>query len=399
MMDEPKSGLDPAAPDTLQPSDASVASSPVLEDRPADRPDSQDALPEDALAKSGGTRDKLERRVFLVLLVVMTLLFLYVLKPFFGPILWACVLAVMFKPLQKKLFGAMGNRPNLSSFVTLLIAVVICVVPLLFIIRSFYHQATDLYGMFQSGQIDIRKYIDAFNEKWPAIRDFLARFGFDPAAVSGQVTKALSSVGGFVASHAMQVVQGTARFFIGLFLMLYLSFFLLKDGGRLTGLVIKALPMGDRRERMVFARFTEMVRAMVKGTLVIACVQGLLGGLIFWILGIRGPVLWGVVMAVTSMIPVLGTWIVWLPFAVYLLITPLWYKGLILALFGIFVIGLIDNFLRPRLVGRETKVPDWVVLFSTLGGLVAFGINGFIIGPIVAALFLTFWDIFARDFS
>ncbi|HNZ02853.1 MAG TPA: AI-2E family transporter, partial [Myxococcota bacterium] len=139
--------------------------------------------------------------------------------------------------------------------------------------------------------------------------------------------------------------------------------------------------------------------AMVRGTLVIAVVQGTLGGLIFWALGSGAPVLWGVVMSVTSMIPVLGTWIVWLPFAIYLVLTGAWVKGIIMALFGFFVIGLIDSFLRPRLVGRETRVPDWVVLLSTLGGLVVFGFSGFIIGPVVAALFLTFWEIFEKDFS
>jgi len=128
-------------------------------------------------------------------------------------------------------------------------------------------------------------------------------------------------------------------------------------------------------------------------------VQGLLGGLIFWILGIPGPVLWGVVMGLLSMIPVMGAWIVWLPAAVYLFFTPAWYKGLILVLFGCFVIGLVDNLLRPRLVGKETRVPDYLILLSTLGGLAVFGLTGFIIGPVIAALFLTFWDIFTRDFG
>jgi predicted PurR-regulated permease PerM len=155
--------------------------------------------------------------------------------------------------------------------------------------------------------------------------------------------------------------------------------------------------MGDARERMLFAKFGEVTRATIKGNLVIAVIQGTLGGLIFWVLGIPGALLWGVVMAVLSLIPAVGPAIVWVPVSLYLFATGDNVKGIVLVAFGAGVIGLVDNILRPILVGRDTKLPDYIVLLSTLGGLGLFGINGFVIGPLVAALFIAFWGIFIRE--
>lgn len=164
-------------------------------------------------------------------------------------------------------------------------------------------------------------------------------------------------------------------------------------------LLAKAVPLGEQREKLLFSKFSEVTRATIKGSLVVAVAQGALGGLIFWILGINGPILWGVVMAVLSLLPVVGSGLVWLPVAVALLVSGEWIKGSVLAAFGVGVIGLVDNLLRPFLVGRDTKLPDYMVLLSTLGGFVVFGFSGFIAGPLVAVLFLTFWDIFAREVS
>ncbi len=164
-------------------------------------------------------------------------------------------------------------------------------------------------------------------------------------------------------------------------------------------MLIRALPLGDERERLLFAKFAEVTRATVKGNLLIAIIQGALGGLIFWILGITGALLWGVVMAVVSLIPAVGAALVWVPTAIYLAAVGEVASALILTTFGVVVIGLADNLLRPLLVGRDTKLPDYIVLLSTLGGIVMFGVNGFVMGPLVAALFIAFWGIFIREFS
>lgn len=351
------------------------------------------------MAKDTTGRKGIERRLFLVLLVVVTGLFLYVLKPFFGAIFWAVALAVLFQPVQRLALKLSKKRPTVASLATLSVALIVCVIPLVFVVGSFYQEGSDLYDRIQNNNFDVNTYINAINEKVPVVKELLARLHIDPAKVSQQLAELGVTVGKYVAGNIAHVAGRTLAFFLSLGLMLYLAFFMLRDGPRLVELLIKALPLGDARERLLIAKFVEVTRATIKGTLVVAAVQGLLGGLIFWILGIPGPVLWGVVMTLLSLIPVVGSGIVWAPVAVYLLVTPDWWKGLILIAFGVLVIGLVDNILRPILVGRDTKMPDYLVLLSTLGGIVVFGVNGFIIGPVVAALFLAFWNIFATDFS
>ena len=171
----------------------------------------------------------------------------------------------------------------------------------------------------------------------------------------------------------------------------------MRDGEHLLEVIVRALPLGDDRERELFRKFAEVSRATVKGTLVIGFIQGVLGGMMFAILGIQGAVFWGVVMLVLSLLPVVGTGLVWGPAALILIANGAWQKGAFLIAFGVLVIGLVDNLLRPIIVGRETKMPDYLVLLSTLGGLTVFGVSGFVIGPVIAALFLTVWTMFQQE--
>jgi predicted PurR-regulated permease PerM len=181
--------------------------------------------------------------------------------------------------------------------------------------------------------------------------------------------------------------------------MLYLSFFLLRDGVSIVGWLRAAVPLNNERRQLLFQKFAEVSRATVKGNLVVALVQGALGGLIFWLLGLPAALLLSVVMAFLSLVPAVGASLVWLPMAIYLYATGEWEKASILVAYGALVIGLADNVLRPILVGRDTKLPDYIVLFSTLGGISMLGITGFVIGPLIAALFLSFWTIFSKEFN
>jgi predicted PurR-regulated permease PerM len=143
--------------------------------------------------------------------------------------------------------------------------------------------------------------------------------------------------------------------------------------------------------------FTTVIRATVKGNVVMAIVQGALGGLIFWFLGVHASVLWAVVMAFLSLLPAVGSALVWVPVAIYFLVTGATWQGIVLIAYGVLVIGMVDNVLRPILVGKDTKMPDYVVLISTLGGMAIFGLNGFVIGPVIAAMFMAVWEIFATS--
>ena len=154
-----------------------------------------------------------------------------------------------------------------------------------------------------------------------------------------------------------------------------------------------AVPLRAEQQRALSEKFTTVIRATVKGNIVVAVLQGALGGLIFWLLDIHAPVLWAVVMAFLSLLPAVGAGLVWGPVAIYFLVTGAIWQGIVLIGYGVLVIGLVDNVLRPILVGKDTKMPDYVVLISTLGGMVIFGLNGFVIGPVIAAMFMAAWDI------
>jgi predicted PurR-regulated permease PerM len=342
---------------------------------------------------------QLERGSFLLMLALVTVLFFYLLKPFFGVVFWACVIGLLFYPLQVCLLRRLGNRKNLTAMLVLLICFIIGIVPLLFIIFSFFQEGAALYQRLESGELDPGAYLDNISKAFPFVQQGLERFDIDLDNIKEQFAGAVVAASQFIAQYAVKIGQGTLQFFVGLGLVLYLSFFMIRDGEKIIEDLIRALPLGDQRERLLFDKFAEVTRATIKGNLVVAAVQGTLGGLIFWILSIPGALLWGVVMTIMSLIPVVGAGLIWVPVAIYFFIVGDWVKGLILVLFGAGVIGLVDNVLRPILVGRDTKLPDYIVLFSTLGGITFFGINGFVMGPLVAGLFVAVWGIFIRDFN
>lgn len=342
---------------------------------------------------------QLEQRTFLLLLLIVTGLFFYLLKPFFAPVFWACAISVLFYPVQLRLLSRWGNRPNLIALTTLLLCVVLVVIPVLLILTSFVQEGASLYQKIESGEIKPDTIVERIRNALPSLQIVLDRLGMDMDSLKQRASEGALAASSFVAKNAFSLGQSTFQFFLSLGLMLYMTFFLLRDGSRLVDLIARALPLGEERERLLFTKFAEVTRATVKGSLVVAIVQGALGGLIFWILDIPAPILWAVVMAALSLIPAVGAGLVWVPFSIYLFAVGNITSAITLVLYGFIVIGLADNLLRPILVGRDTKLPDWLVLLSTLGGLVMFGINGFVIGPLVAAVFIVFWQIFSRDFN
>ena len=343
--------------------------------------------------------EKLEQTTFLILLALITAVFLFLLRPFFAPLLWACIIAVLFHPVQLGLTRRWGERPNITALVTLLACVVLVVIPVLFLLASFLQQGLSIFEQIQSGEIQPARYIDNIRSAFPAVQALLERFDIDMSTVRENAASAALAASQFLARNVLAIGQGTFGFVLKLALMLYVAFFLLRDGRALVEKLVDAIPLGNERERMLLQKFAEVARATVKGNLVVAMVQGALGGLIFWILGLPAVLLWAVVMTVLSLIPAVGAAIIWLPAAVYLYATGEWVSATVLILYGVLIIGLADNVLRPLLVGRDTKLPDWMVLLSTLGGITMVGINGFVIGPLIAVLFVAFWQIFSREFQ
>ncbi|RUO52354.1 AI-2E family transporter [Pseudidiomarina homiensis] len=344
-------------------------------------------------------RDKLERRSFLLLLVLVSIAFGLILEPFWGAIFWACAVTVIFAPMQRWVLSKIGERPNTAALLTLLALMAIVVIPVILLTSAFVSEGVQFYQRIEAGEIDPRQILQRLRDAFPWVDQLLVEFGVDTNNLRERLSQSLVSASQFLAKETFTIGQNTFSFLISLALMLYLTFFLLRDGKKLVHLIIKALPLGDEREQALFTKFAEVTRATVKGNLVVAIVQGALGGIIFWILAIPGPLLWGVVMAFLSLIPAVGAAIIWFPVSLYLYATGAWISATVLVAYGAIVIGLADNVLRPILVGRDTKLPDYVVLFSTIGGIALFGINGFVIGPLVAALFMATWQIFMKDFN
>jgi predicted PurR-regulated permease PerM len=212
-----------------------------------------------------------------------------------------------------------------------------------------------------------------------------------------KLTVALNQGSQLIATQALGIGQNALDFIVSFCIMLYLLFFLMRDGGMLLRRLRDAIPLNAKHLRNLSEKFTTVIRATVKGNIAVAVVQGALGGLAFWFLDVHAPVLWAVLMAFLSLLPAVGAGLVWGPVALYYLATGAAWQGWALIAYGVLVIGMVDNVLRPVLVGKDTKMPDYIVLISTLGGMAIFGLNGFVIGPLIAAMFMAVWDIFAAE--
>ena len=338
-----------------------------------------------------------EDRVFLFLVLGVSLAFIWILRPYAGAILWGTVLAILFAPLNRHLRDRLRQRRTIAAALTLVIVVVLVLFPVAMIAASLIDEGTALYQRIQSGELDVGAW---FRQVFAALpgwaSDLLNRFGLtNLGAVQDRLAGFLTRSVQFIATRAVAIGQTTFELVVSLFVMLYLLFFLLRDGDALAGRIRTAIPLRPERQRNLAGRFTTVIRATVKGNLVVALVQGALGWLIFLVLGVGAPVLLGVLIALLSLLPAVGAPVVWLPVAVYLFAIGEVWRGGVLAGFGALVIGSADNILRPILVGKDTKLPDYLVLISTLGGIAVFGPNGFVIGPVIAALFVAVWEIFA----
>ena len=340
-----------------------------------------------------------QHRAFIVLLILVTLAFFALLAPFFGAVLWAGIFAIIFMPLQNRIQAKMPHSPTLASLCTLAICIVVAIIPLTAITLSLVHEGTSLYQRIQSGELDFGAYLDRLREAAPRVEALLGRIGVDFAEIREGLKSVATTSSKALARNAVNIGQISVSFLIGFAIMLYVLFFLLRDGNRLAHQIRDAIPLSEAHKQRLFRKFGEVVRATIKGNVLVALIQGALGGLIFWILGIQGALLWGALMAILSLLPAVGAALIWLPVAVYFLLTGSIWQGVVLVIFGVGPIGLADNLLRPRLVGQQTQLPDYLILVTTLGGLALMGISGFVIGPLIAALFIAVWDLSLNEFS
>lgn len=342
------------------------------------------------------TQSRLYFRSFVLLLSVVSIAFLWVLLPFYGAIFWGIILAIIFAPVQRLVLEKTNGRKNISALLSLLFIVLLVIIPVILISTSIMQEMIMLYKRMDSGDINVGMYLERILSTLPpSVTDGIKHLGINHLSdLSDKFSEFAMKSGQFLTKQALSLGSNTFQFIIGLGIMLYLLFFLLRDGAELATLCNKHIPLSEDQKTHLFKKFTTVIRATVKGNIAVAATQGALGGIMFWILGVDGALFWGVIMGILSLLPAVGASLIWAPVAIYFFSNGDITHGIILTAYGLIVIGLADNVLRPLLVGKDTKIPDYMILISTLGGLSVFGLNGFVVGPLIAAMFMACWGLF-----
>ncbi|MBU6252217.1 MAG: AI-2E family transporter, partial [Alphaproteobacteria bacterium] len=340
---------------------------------------------------------QIEDRVFIGFVIAATLAMMWIASPFFGAILWGLVAAIVFMPVNHQLQRALGGHRNTAAGLTLILILALVIVPAVIIGSLLLDEAVSTYQGLAKDQIDIGAMLETLRAAAPRpVLRLLNQYSLtDIAGLEERLSTFLTSALRIAAERAVDFTQSAFGFAVGLGIMLYLTYFFLRDGRQIAEKVSSRLPLHDGKRRALFEKFTTVIRATVKGSIVVGVVQGILGGLSFYLLDIHAPLLWGVVMGLLSLVPAIGTGLVWVPVGIYLLATGDTSRGMTLLFIGFFIISMVDNILRPILVGKDTRMPDYVVLIATLGGISVLGMNGLIIGPVIAAMFIAAWDIYA----
>lgn len=351
------------------------------------------------MEKKLDSQKKLHGRTLLLLALFISIAFGSILWPFYGTVFWAVAFCILFSPLQQKILKIIPQQKNLSSALTVLIFLLIVILPFSIFALSLSREANQIYQAFLSGNIRLEEYLHTLIQALPtSAKNFLERLELSTIKeLKSFLYQNLSSGIQQITSRAFLVGRNAFEFFISFAIMLYLLFFLLRDGASIAKKVQIILPLDAVHSNQLANKFSTVIRATIKGSIVIAVLQGLLGALVFSILGIQGSLVWGIAMAVLSLLPG-GPFFILLPVSLYFFATGLVMKGVVLTVSGLFI-GTIDNFLRPILVCKETHTPDYLVLLSTLGGMSLFGLNGFVIGPIITSLFIAVWDLLSQEKS
>lgn len=332
---------------------------------------------------------------FLALIILVSLAFAWLIEPFFGAVLWGLIAAIVGAPIYRALVVKLGGRRNLAAALMLVLILALVILPATLLAISLVQEAAVIYTQLQEGEINLAEMFAQIQGALPqwALQALNAAGLTEFETVQGTLRNAIGTILESIASRALIFGQGALELLASLGVMLYLTFFLLRDGEKLAVQVKAAMPLRPQVRDRLIAHFTKVIRATMKGTIVVGALQGLAGGLVFWAIGIHAAVLWGLLMALFSLFPAVGTGIVWVPVAIYLFATGSIWEGIVLVFCGFFVIGLIDNILRPILVGHDTRLPEFVILIATVAGLDLLGLTGVIVGPIIAALFISVWKI------
>lgn len=322
----------------------------------------------------------------------------FILQPFLTAILAAAILAALFQGWYRSIEKRMGHQKTVSATLTLFVIAAIIIVPLFAVLGIAINEANVAYDQVASSDTSEQVILEAFLQKVSALpyADIVFAGGaLDAAHIVSTLKSFSKNIFGFVQA----LYQGVAHFVFWLFVMFFALFYFLIDGKKMVRYCMDVMPLRDEHETLLINKFVSMSRATLRGTLMVSVVQGFLGGVMFAIAGVPSPVIWGLVMTVFSVIPMIGAGVIWLPAGLILLVMGNVWQGVFVLAFGMGVISTIDNVLRPKLVGRDTQMHPLMIFFATLGGISFFGFPGFIIGPIIASLFFALLDIYTLEFK
>ena len=343
--------------------------------------------------------------IFLIFILFLTFLSIYllylILAPFLSSIIWAILLAMVFYPLFQRLQRLLKKKEVLSVLLMTLLVLIVIILPFSLLMASLAGEVVDLYHqveeMIKTGQL--QTYIERMKEI-PIFKWILAGLGqhidFSQANPLPLLLKNLNQISTFIFNQTTTLLKGFSSFVVGFFFTLLSLYYFFKDGSHLFARLKEIVPLPSKERDLLIQRFRDMIYATIYGGLLIAMIQGLLGGLSFWVLGLPSPIFWGTAMALLSFIPIGGTALIWVPAAIILLIEGAVLKGLLLLGMGVFVISMVDNLLRPFFISTRTNIHPLLLFFAVLGGVQAFGLIGFVAGPLVATLFLTLIEIYIQ---
>ena len=343
--------------------------------------------------------------IFLIFALFLTLLSIYllyqILSPFLTSLLWAIFLAMAFYPVFKKLQHLLKKRKALSAAIMTLFVLSVIVLPFSLLMASLAVEVVDIYHrieeMINTGQL--QAHMEKIREipilKWILMR-LNQSLDLSQKEPLDFLLKNLQQVSTFLFNQTSKIVKGLSTFIMGFFFTLLSLYYLFKDGDRLFERLKEVIPLPSKERDLLIHRFKDMVYATIYGGILIAIIQGLLGGLSFWVLGLASPIFWGTAMAFLSFIPVGGTALIWVPASILLLVQGAFLKGTILLGLGVFGISMVDNLLRPFFISTRTKIHPLLLFFAVLGGIQVFGLIGLVAGPLIVTLFLTLIEIYVQ---
>lgn len=338
------------------------------------------------------------RGVLILLVLGISLLFLAMIKPFLQSVFVAALFAALFTPLYRKILGRVGDRRSLASALTLITVIVFVMVPVGILLSAVARQAVqigDTAVPWVQQQLASPGLMTEVLRELP-FYSFLEPYREHAMDSLGNLASLAS---GWLVSVLKSATLGSVSVLLSFFVVLYTMFFFLIDGDRLLFYMLYYLPLDDDDETKLLARFTSVARATLKGTAVVGFLQGGLAGIALYFAGIPSALFWSFAMMLLSVVPGVGAALVWVPAVAYLLFDGQFVTAFLLTIFCALVVGTLDNVLRPRLVGNDTQMHELMIFFSTLGGLLMFGFMGFVIGPIIAALFVSLWELYGDEFK